>query len=52
MTVTDLAPAADVTQLRERYRAFMEEHILPVENRLEGDDDLVAGLRALAKLSN
>jgi acyl-CoA dehydrogenase len=50
MTVTDLAPAADVTHLRERYRAFMEEHILPVENRLEGDDDLVAGLRAIAKL--
>ncbi len=50
MTVTDLAPAADVTHLRERYRAFMEEHILPAENRLEGDDDLVAGLRALAKL--
>jgi acyl-CoA dehydrogenase len=50
MTVTDLAPAEAVVHLRERYRAFMEEHILPAENRLEGDDDLVAGLRALAKL--
>src|SRR5215216_1854095 len=49
MTVTDLTPAEEIVELRERYRAFLDAHIVPVENRLEGDDDVVADLRARAK---
>jgi acyl-CoA dehydrogenase len=53
MTVTDLAPALDVTELRARYRAFMDEHVYPNEDRISREDDdamaLVAELRARAK---
>ena len=53
MAVTDLAPAPDVTELRARYRAFMEEHIYPNEARIGREDDdaaaLVDELRARAK---
>jgi len=53
MTVTDLAPAADVTELRARYRAFMDEHLYPNEERISREDDdamaLVDELRARAK---
>ncbi len=46
MTVTDLAPPPNVQELRERYRAFMEAHVYPNEQRLERDDALVAELQA------
>jgi alkylation response protein AidB-like acyl-CoA dehydrogenase len=53
MTVTDLAPAPDVTELRARYRAFMEQHVYPNEERISREDDdamaLVDELRARAK---
>jgi acyl-CoA dehydrogenase len=53
MTVTDLAPALDVTELRARYRAFMDEHVYPNEDRISREDDdamaLVDELRARAK---
>jgi alkylation response protein AidB-like acyl-CoA dehydrogenase len=53
MTVTDLAPAPDVTELRARYRAFMEKHVYPNEERISREDDdamaLVDELRARAK---
>jgi alkylation response protein AidB-like acyl-CoA dehydrogenase len=53
MTVTDLAPAPDVTELRARYRAFMEQHVYPNEERISSEDDdamaLVDELRARAK---
>ena len=53
MTVTDLAPTRDVTELRARYRAFMEEHVYPNEARIGREDDeamaLVDSLRAQAK---
>jgi acyl-CoA dehydrogenase len=53
MTVTDLAPALDVTELRARYRAFMDEHVYPNEGRISREDDdamaLVDELRARAK---
>jgi acyl-CoA dehydrogenase len=49
MTVTDLAPTQDVVELRERYRAFLDEHILPVEAELDGNDALIEELRARAK---
>jgi acyl-CoA dehydrogenase len=53
MTVTDLAPAPDVTELRARYRAFMDEHVYPNEERISPEDDaameLVDELRARAK---
>ncbi|HEY3182756.1 MAG TPA: acyl-CoA dehydrogenase family protein [Gaiellaceae bacterium] len=53
MTVTDLAPAPDVTELRARYRAFMDEHVYPNEERISREDDaamaLVDELRGRAK---
>jgi alkylation response protein AidB-like acyl-CoA dehydrogenase len=53
MTVTDLAPAPDVTELRARYRAFMDEHVYPNEARISREDDdamaLVDELRGRAK---
>src|SRR3954452_16463796 len=49
VTVADLAPAQDVVELRERYRAFLDEHILPVEAELDGNDALVEELRTRAK---
>ena len=49
MTVTDLAPTQDVVELRERYRRFLDEHILPVEAQLDESQTLVDELRARAK---
>src|SRR5262245_65039779 len=49
VTVADLATAQNVAELRERYRAFLEEHILPVEAQLDGNDELIAELRGRAK---
>jgi len=53
--VTIAAPelSTDVAELRERYRAFMDEHVYPNETVLGHEDDgadaLVAELRARAK---
>jgi alkylation response protein AidB-like acyl-CoA dehydrogenase len=53
MTVTDLAPTQDVAELRARYRAFMDEHVYPNEDRIAREDDealaLVDELRDKAK---
>jgi acyl-CoA dehydrogenase len=53
MAVTELAPPAGLDELRERYRAFMEEHVYPAEQVLEGEDEqadaLAAELRGRAK---
>jgi acyl-CoA dehydrogenase len=49
VTVADLAPTQDVVELRERYRVFLDEHILPVEAELDGNDALIEELRARAK---
>ncbi len=52
MTI-DLAPAEEVRELRERYRAFMDEHVYPSEAVLAQEDEeaeaLVSELRARAK---
>src|SRR5215216_3839492 len=49
VTVADLAPTQDVVELRERYRVFLDEHILPAEAELDGNDALIEELRARAK---
>src|SRR5918992_2752128 len=53
MAVTELAPPAGLAELRERYRAFMEEHIYPAEQVLDGEDEqadaLARELRERAK---
>jgi acyl-CoA dehydrogenase len=53
MAVTELAPPPGLAELRERYRAFMEEHVYPAEPVLDREDNeaeaLVAELRAHAK---
>ena len=50
MAVTELAPTAEVEELRGRYRAFMEEHIYPNERGLQADDlELIRSLQAKAK---
>jgi acyl-CoA dehydrogenase len=53
MAVTELAPPPGLAELRERYRAFMDEHVYPVEQALDREDDeaeaLVGELRARAK---
>jgi acyl-CoA dehydrogenase len=50
MAVTELAPTAEIAELRARYRAFMEEHVYPNEHALESDDvDVIRALRAKAK---
>jgi acyl-CoA dehydrogenase len=53
MAVTELAPPPGLDELRERYRAFMEEHVYPAEQALDREDDeaeaLVVELRARAK---
>ena len=52
MTI-NLAPAEEVRELRERYRAFMDEHVYPSEAVLAQEDEeaeaLVSELRARAK---
>ncbi|MGH3103228.1 MAG: acyl-CoA dehydrogenase family protein, partial [Gaiellaceae bacterium] len=53
MAVSDLAPAQEVQELRERVRAFMDEHVYPSEPALDREDDeaerLVGELRGRAK---
>jgi acyl-CoA dehydrogenase len=50
MAVADLAAPPDVLALRERYAAFMDEHVYPNEPALGADDEeLIARLRARAK---
>ena len=50
MAVTELAPTEEIQELRERYRAFMEQHVYPNERELHSDDmDLIQSLRAKAK---
>jgi alkylation response protein AidB-like acyl-CoA dehydrogenase len=53
VSVVDLAPSAEVEALRERYRAFMDEHVLPNEQALAREDaaavELAVELRARAK---
>jgi alkylation response protein AidB-like acyl-CoA dehydrogenase len=53
VAVADLALTPSVREQRERYRAFMEEHVYPAEPALAREDDeaaaLIAELRARAK---
>ena len=50
MAVTELAPTAEIQELRERYRSFMEEHVYPNEPALHADDaELIGSLQAKAK---
>ncbi len=53
VAITDLEPAEEVRELRERYRAFMDEHVYPNEPVLGCEDEeadaLVAELRGKAK---
>jgi acyl-CoA dehydrogenase len=50
MTTVDLAPTDAVSELRRRYRAFMEEHVYPNERQLRTDDqELIRALQAKAK---
>jgi acyl-CoA dehydrogenase len=53
VAVTELAPPPGLEELRERYRAFMEEHVYPAEAALAREDDaaqkLIEELRARAK---
>jgi acyl-CoA dehydrogenase len=50
VAVTELAPSAEVEELRGRYRAFMEEHVYPNERGLQADDlELIRALQAMAK---
>jgi acyl-CoA dehydrogenase len=50
VAVTELAPTEEIQELRERYRAFMEEHVYPKERGLHADDaELIWSLQAAAK---
>jgi acyl-CoA dehydrogenase len=50
VAVTELAPTAEVEELRGRYRAFMDEHVYPNERGLKADDfELIRSLQAKAK---
>ena len=50
MAVTELAPTGEIQELRERYRAFMEEYVYPNERALSADDAaLIRSLRERAK---
>jgi acyl-CoA dehydrogenase len=50
MTTVDLAPTEALSELRGRYRAFMEEHVYPNERQLQADDqELIRALQAKAK---
>jgi acyl-CoA dehydrogenase len=50
VAVTELAPTAEIQELRERYREFMEEHVYPNERALHADDaELIRALQAKAK---
>jgi acyl-CoA dehydrogenase len=50
MAVADLAAPPAVREQRERYGAFMDEHVYPNERRLAADDEeLIGELRARAR---
>jgi acyl-CoA dehydrogenase len=50
VAVSELAPTAEIQELRERYRGFMEEHVYPNERALHADDaELIGSLQAKAK---
>jgi acyl-CoA dehydrogenase len=53
VAVSDLTSPAELLELRALYRAFIEEHVLPVEETLLREDDaaqeVLADLRARAK---
>jgi acyl-CoA dehydrogenase len=50
VAVTELTPTEEIQELRERYGAFMEQHVYPNERALQSDDaDLIRALRAKAK---
>jgi acyl-CoA dehydrogenase len=53
VTIADLAPVEEVRELRERYRAFMDEHVYPNEAVLAREDEeadaLISKLQARAK---
>src|SRR5215212_8807031 len=53
VAVTELAPPPGLDELRDRYRAFMEEHVYPAERELDREDDpshaLMVELRARAR---
>jgi alkylation response protein AidB-like acyl-CoA dehydrogenase len=50
MTTVDLAPTEALSELRARYRAFMERHVYPNERQLQTDDqELIRALQAKAK---
>jgi acyl-CoA dehydrogenase len=50
VAVTDLAPTAEIQELRGRYRVFMEEHVYPNERALHADDaELIRSLQVKAK---
>ena len=53
MAVTELAPPPGLDELRDRYRAFMETRLYPVEAELDREDDpshqVMVGLRAAAR---
>jgi acyl-CoA dehydrogenase len=50
MTTVDLTPTEELSELRARYRAFMEEHVYPNERQLQSDDqELIRALQAKAK---
>jgi acyl-CoA dehydrogenase len=50
VAVSELAPTEEIQELRERYRAFMEEHVYPNERRLQADDaELIRSLQGKAK---
>jgi alkylation response protein AidB-like acyl-CoA dehydrogenase len=53
VAVSDLTSPAELLELKTVYRAFIEEHVLPMEETLLREDDaaqdVLAGLRARAK---
>jgi acyl-CoA dehydrogenase len=50
VAIADLAPTDELHALRERYRAFMEEHVYPNERGLQSDDaELIRSLQKKAK---
>jgi len=39
VAATALDPSVDLDDLRAQYRAFLDEHIVPVERVLDGEGD-------------
>jgi len=46
VAVTELAPPPGLAELRERYRAFMDEHVYPAEPDLDREDDAAERLNS------